>query len=155
MNAEHELIERLTNLVAERMCDTENGLYYWADLMSRSDERALTSRRWWARHAVSALSLLAPMLVERDEEIARLRSQADTPASETSSPTGRTLKVTWHPNAVRGAIERAAAVTTAAGVDTEDVYEFRGGRLSWMDLACLLDAARALSALGGGGPDAA
>jgi len=53
----------------------------------------------------------------------------------------RRLTVTWHPDAVRRAIDHAAAITSAAGVD--DVYRFPGGCLSFMDLAALVDASRA------------
>lgn len=61
----------------------------------------------------------------------------------------RTLRVTWHPNAVRRAIDNASAITKATR-DADEVYDLRGGHLSFMDLACLVDAARA--ALGDGEP---
>lgn len=48
----------------------------------------------------------------------------------------RTLKVTWHPNAVSGAVERAAELTSTS--DPDGVCQ-----VPWMDLACLLDLARA------------
>lgn len=48
----------------------------------------------------------------------------------------RTLKVTWHPNAVSGAVERAAELTSTS--DPDGVCQ-----VHWMDLACLLDLARA------------
>lgn len=54
----------------------------------------------------------------------------------------RTLRVTWHPNAVRRAIDNASSITKAAR-DADEVYDLRGGHLSFMDLACLIDAARA------------
>lgn len=58
----------------------------------------------------------------------------------------RRLTVTWHPDAVREAINHAVAITKAAGPD--DMYRFPGGHLSYMDLAALVDASRA--ALGDG-----
>jgi hypothetical protein len=54
------------------------------------------------------------------------------------------LKVTWHPDAPRRAVENAAAVVTHGSPD--DVYELAGGRLTWTDLACLVDMGRALLA---------
>lgn len=61
----------------------------------------------------------------------------------------RTLTVEWHPDAVRRAIDRALSITRAAR-DADAVWEFPGGQLSYMDLACLIDAARA--ALGDNDP---
>lgn len=58
----------------------------------------------------------------------------------------RRVTVTWHPDAVRQAVDNAAVVISAG--DPDDVYEFFGGRLSWMDLSALVDASRA--ALGDG-----
>lgn len=59
----------------------------------------------------------------------------------------RRLTVTWHPDAVRRAIDHATAVTSTGRPD--DVYELLpGGWLSWMDLGALVDASRA--ALGDG-----
>lgn len=58
----------------------------------------------------------------------------------------RRLTVTWHPDAVRRAIDHATTITSAGKPD--DVYEFPGGRLSWMDIGALVDASRA--ALGDG-----
>lgn len=68
------------------------------------------------------------------------------------------LAVTWAPERVRGAVERAAAIVAKSNPDQG--YDLRGvrlpvpdidgplevvsfGQLSWMDLACLVDAARA------------
>lgn len=54
----------------------------------------------------------------------------------------RTLKVTWHPDAVRRAISHAKAITNA-DPNPDAIYHLPGGPLSWMDLAALLDASRA------------
>lgn len=56
----------------------------------------------------------------------------------------RRLTVTWHPDAVRRAISHAQAITSAGGADDDiSIYEYPGGRLSFMDLAALVDASRA------------
>jgi hypothetical protein len=52
------------------------------------------------------------------------------------------VTVTWHPDAVRRAINHAKAITSAAQ-DPDAVYQLPGGRLSWMDLSALADASRA------------
>lgn len=54
-------------------------------------------------------------------------------------PRSRTLKVTWHPNAISGAVERATAITRS--VDPDGACQ-----VSWMDLACLVDMGRAFVA---------
>lgn len=58
----------------------------------------------------------------------------------------RRVTVTWHPDAVRQAVDHATAITRAGSPD--DIYRFPGGHLSWMDVAALVDASRA--ALGDG-----
>lgn len=62
-------------------------------------------------------------------------------AQDTPEPKGsRTLTVTWAPAAVERAVERVAAVTAecANGPDGP------AGPVAWMDLACLVDVARAV-----------
>jgi multidrug efflux pump subunit AcrA (membrane-fusion protein) len=51
----------------------------------------------------------------------------------------RTLTVMWAPAAVEGAVERALALTVGHG-DPDGMV----GPIAWMDLACLVDAARAV-----------
>jgi hypothetical protein len=54
----------------------------------------------------------------------------------TSPATGsRTLTVCWHENAIRGAVDRAAEITTTTEADEPCT-------ITWMDLACLVDIAR-------------
>lgn len=52
---------------------------------------------------------------------------------------GKTVTVTWHPDRVTGATARAAEVIAATDPD-------RPCTLSWTDLACLVDIARAFTA---------
>jgi hypothetical protein len=62
-------------------------------------------------------------------------------------PGSKTLTVTWHPDAVAGAVERVGeTVRTAA--DPEATYaDGRGGQVAWNDLACLIDLARTFLAM--------
>jgi hypothetical protein len=46
-----------------------------------------------------------------------------------------THKVTWHPKAIRRAVERVSAAVMSKDTDLD---------VSWMDLACLVDAGRAV-----------
>jgi hypothetical protein len=55
-----------------------------------------------------------------------------------------TVKVTWHPDAVREAVQRVSAITTAQ--HSPEAYRTPTGALLWIDLACLVDVARAVLA---------
>lgn len=55
-----------------------------------------------------------------------------------------TIAVTWAPSAIRRAVERLAKITTAP--DRREVYELGGVAIAWQDLACLVDAGRAVLA---------
>lgn len=74
---ELEYVEHLRDRVAERMCDTENWHGNWAHLMTLEDQAALNVRRWWVRQADAALSLLAPMLAERDARLLAVGPSGD------------------------------------------------------------------------------
>lgn len=52
-----------------------------------------------------------------------------------STATSRTLHVMWHEDAIRGAVDRALAVTMATEADQPCTIE-------WIDLACLVDMGR-------------
>jgi hypothetical protein len=66
------------------------------------------------------------------------------PATEDEGP--RTLTVSWHPDAVQRAVERALAIVQEGDPDNGALLSNGTGRLSWMDLACLVDAGRAFLA---------
>jgi hypothetical protein len=55
-----------------------------------------------------------------------------------------THKVMWHPNAIRRAVERVSAAVMSKDADPDAWYQVGGKRVSWMDLACLVDAGRAV-----------
>lgn len=56
------------------------------------------------------------------------------------TPGFTTYQVTWAPEAIRVAVERATAILQAD--DETEVYRFGDLCLTTMDLACLIDAAR-------------
>ena len=62
-------------------------------------------------------------------------------------PSGQTLTVLWHPNAVRTAATRLSAIVASDGFNPDDVYRVAGMPILGQDLMCLVDVARA--ALGG------
>lgn len=67
---ELEYVETLRDKVAERMCDTEHGLGYWAGLLRFDSPTARISRVFWVRHAEAALSVVAPKLADLDKQAA-------------------------------------------------------------------------------------
>lgn len=66
------------------------------------------------------------------------------PPAEVREALSRTLTVTWRPDAVEQAIANARAITRHPNHCSTDVYRVGHGQLSWMDLACLVDAATVL-----------
>lgn len=57
-------------------------------------------------------------------------------------PAGQKLTVTWHPDAVTGAVERVSEVVRTA-INPDATYsDGHGGQVAWNDLACLIDLAR-------------
>jgi hypothetical protein len=69
-------------------------------------------------------------------------------AGEPSAQGPRTLTVTWHPNAIRTAVDHAMTILHD---DTEaEVFHVAGGFLTTMDLMCLIDAGRAFLGQEGG-----
>lgn len=139
---EHELIEEYTNRVAEIMADTDVRHGYWRDKLMCDDvtPAQMDIRRGYVRRAVAALSVLAPMLAQRDTQIELLGKACQRDAQGVKDR--QVLKVTWHPNAVRQAVDHAVDITQAAE-SPDAVYRLPGGHLTWMDLACLVDAGRA------------
>lgn len=63
-----------------------------------------------------------------------------------SAHSGEVLTVSWHEDAIRTAVDHAAAIVGADGSDPDDVYRVNGQPIRWMDLACLVDAGRAILA---------
>jgi hypothetical protein len=79
----------------------------------------------------------------RDEDgplvVAALNAYVEPESAESSGP--RTLTVTWHPDAIRRAVDHALAVLK--GDPDAEAFRIGSGHLTAMDLACLIDAGRA------------
>lgn len=69
---EQELIEQLTDKVAETIADSEMRLGYWREI---TDAGARSIVLYYVRMAGFALTVLAPMIAERDTQIEQLRRQ--------------------------------------------------------------------------------
>lgn len=103
---------------------------------------AVTTALYRAAAVAEARSVEVANMYEIDE------AHEDTPVCPDCEPPestpdggGRTLRVTWHPDAVRAAVDRAAAVVAKGDAGPYDPVP--GGVLALTDLACLVDAGRA------------
>lgn len=70
-------VDELTDQLAKTMADTEVRIGYWDWLVGRDDAEATNHRQAYVRLADAALSMLAPMIAERDLEISRLRREVE------------------------------------------------------------------------------